>query len=530
MIHSQLLIFITLLFVVVILTMLSNKLRVSYPILLVIAGLLISLLPGVPEVRMEPDWVFFVFLPPLLYAAAWNTSWHDFWFYKRPIALLAFGLVIFTATAVAYVSAALIPGFTLAAGFLLGGIISPPDAVAATSVLQGARLPKRIITILEGESLVNDASSLIVFRFALASILTGEFVLQKAASDFFLVSIMGVLIGLAVAHVVYVVHRFLPTSSSIDTALTLITPYFMYIAAEHFHFSGVLAVVSGGLFLSFRAHEILTYESRIQAKYVWETLQFLLNGIVFILIGMQLPEVEAGLERSSLGEALGYGLVISLLIIAIRILWVFPAAYLPRWLSRRIRTREDRPTAAGVFLVGWSGMRGLVSIASALAIPLTLPGGEAFPNRHMILFITFVVIVVTLVFQGLSLPFVIRRLKLEAQDNHILQEQQVRLRMANAVVSYLETEFSQQTAENEVFARVKERYERMIEHTSRKMAEEDPELSAPAFLADYRKMLLELVRVRRAEILLMRNEKAFPEELLREKEHELDLEEARLHR
>lgn len=530
MIHYQLLIFITLLFVVVILTMLSNKLRVSYPILLVVAGLIVSLLPGVPEVRMEPDWVFFVFLPPLLYAAAWNTSWHDFWFYKRPIALLAFGLVIFTATAVAYVSTALIPGFTLAAGFLLGGIISPPDAVAATSVLQSAKLPKRVITILEGESLVNDASSLIVFRFALASILTGEFVLRKAAGDFFLVSIMGILIGLAVAHVVYLVHRFLPTSSSIDTALTLITPYFMYIAAEHFHCSGVLAVVSGGLFLSFRAHEILTYESRIQSKYVWETLQFLLNGIVFILIGMQLPEVEAGLERSSLGQALWYGIVISALIIAIRIIWVFPAAYLPRRFSSRIRAREERPAPQAVFLIGWSGMRGLVSIASALAIPLTLPGGEAFPNRHMILFITFVVIVVTLVLQGLSLPYVIRRLKIEVQDNHSLQEQQVRLRLANAVVAFLETEFRVQTTENEVFARVKERYERMIEHTARKLAEDDPELSAPAFLADYRKMLLSVVRVRREEILRMRSEKAFPEELLREKEHELDLEEARLHR
>ncbi|HNE28574.1 MAG TPA: cation:proton antiporter, partial [Saprospiraceae bacterium] len=271
-------------------------------------------------------------------------------------------------------------------------------------------------------------------------------------------------------------------------------------------------------------------ESRIQSKYVWETLQFLLNGIVFILIGMQLPEVEAGLERSSLGQALWYGIVISALIIAIRIIWVFPAAYLPRRFSSRIRAREERPAPRAVFLIGWSGMRGLVSIASALAIPLTLPGGEAFPNRHMILFITFVVIVVTLVLQGLSLPYVIRRLKIEVQDNHSLQEQQVRLRLANAVVAFLETEFREQTAENEVFARVKERYERMIEHTARKLAEDDPELSAPAFLADYRKMLLSVVRVRREEILRMRSEKAFPEELLREKEHELDLEEARLHR
>lgn len=530
MVHYQLLIFITLLFFVAILTMLSTKLRISYPILLVIAGVLISLLPGVPEVKMDPDWVFYVFLPPLLYAAAWNTSWNDFWNYKRPIALLAFGLVIFTATAVAYVSTALIPGFTLAMGFLLGGIISPPDAVAATSVLQGSNLPKRIITILEGESLINDASSLIVFRFAMASILTGQFVLQTAVADFFMVSVMGVLIGLAIAHLVYVVHRFLPTSSSIDTALTLITPYFMYIAAEQFHYSGVLAVVSGGLFLSFRANKILSYESRIQSRYVWETLQFLLNGIVFILIGMQLSAVESGLERSSLGEALGYGIVISLLIIFIRLVWVFPAAYLPRLLSRRIRKREPRPSWQGVFVVGWSGMRGLVSIASALAVPLVLPGGEIFPSRNLILFITFIVIVVTLVFQGLSLPLLTRWLKMEDNDDHALQEQQVRLRLANAVVEFLEANYNEQTAGNETFARVKERYERMVEHTSERLTTNESVGESPSFLSSYRTMLQEIVAVRREEIQRLRSEKTFSEELLREKEHELDLEEARLSR
>lgn len=530
MIHYQLLIFITLLFFVSVLTMLSTKLRVSYPILLVLAGLAISILPGVPLVKMDPDWVFYVFLPPLLYAAAWNTSWHDFWNLRRPIALLAFGLVICTATAVAYLSAALIPGFTLALGFLLGGIISPPDAVAATSILHGSNLPKRITTILEGESLVNDASSLIVFRFALAALVTGEFVLQKAVTEFFVASVMGVVVGLAIAHLAYVVHRFLPTSSSIDTALTLITPYFMYIAAEQFHYSGVLAVVSGGLFLSFRAHEILTYESRIQARYVWDTVQFLLNGIVFILIGMQLPEIESGLERPSLGEALGYGLVISLLVIAIRIAWVFPAAYLPRLLSKRIRMREARPSWQGVFVVGWSGMRGLVSIAAALAVPLTLPGGEAFPNRNLILFITFIVILMTLVFQGLSLPLVTKWLKIKGQNDGGLQEQEIRLRLANAVLAFLEANYTDETAENETFARVKNRYERMVEHVSQRLAEDESADSAPAFMVSYRKMLREIVAVRRAEILRLRGEKTFPDELLREKEHELDLEEARLSR
>lgn len=218
-IQDNLLIVISLLFVVSMLTMLSEKLRISYPIFLVIAGLLISFIPGIPHISLEPDWVFLLFLPPLLYFAAWNTSWKDFWELKRPIGLLAIGLVVMTATAVAYLSSAMIPDFTLAMGFVLGGIISPPDAVAATSVLQGLKIPKRVVTILEGESLVNDASSLIVFRVALATLLTGQFVFWKAGVDFFVVSIMGIIIGLAIAHVLYLVHRFFPTTSSIDTAL-----------------------------------------------------------------------------------------------------------------------------------------------------------------------------------------------------------------------------------------------------------------------------------------------------------------------
>lgn len=210
MVLENLLLIISLLFVVSMLTMLSEKIGISYPIFLVIAGLLIGVIPGMPHIQLEPDWVFLIFLPPLLYEAAWNTSWKDFWASRRAIGLLSIGLVVFTATAVAYITHALIPGFTLAMGFVLGGIISPPDAVAATSVLHGLKVPKRVVTILEGESLVNDASSLIVFRVALATIETGNFVLWKAGADFLMVAAMGVIIGLAIAHVLYVVHRFFP--------------------------------------------------------------------------------------------------------------------------------------------------------------------------------------------------------------------------------------------------------------------------------------------------------------------------------
>ncbi|WP_310590515.1 cation:proton antiporter [Dyadobacter sp. CY261] len=254
--HENLLFILGLLFVAMLLVMLAQKLRIAYPIFLMMAGLGIGFIPGIPLLKLEPELIFLVFLPPLLYEAAWYTSWKEFKKWSSGIAMLAFGLVFITSFVVAYAAHSLIPGFTLALGFLLGGIISPPDAVAATTVLKGLKVPRRTITILEGESLVNDASSLIVFRFALAAILTGAFSMQQATGQFFLVAGMGIVVGLAGAHVMYVIHRFLPTSPAIDATLTVMTPYILFLSAEHFHFSGVMAVVSGGLFMSFRAHEM----------------------------------------------------------------------------------------------------------------------------------------------------------------------------------------------------------------------------------------------------------------------------------
>ncbi|MBO9561380.1 MAG: Na+/H+ antiporter [Niastella sp.] len=528
MLQDNLLLIISLLLVVSMLTMLSEKLRISYPILLVIAGLGIGFIPGVPAITLEPDLVFIIFLPPLLYAAAWNTSWNDFWRFRRPIGLLAFGLVIFTATAVAFVSNALIPGFTLSMGFLLGGIISPPDAIAATSVLQQLKVPKRITAILEGESLINDASSLIVFRFALVAITTGQFVLWKAGVDFLLVALMGTVIGLAIAHIVYVIHRFLPTTPSIDTAITLISPYLMYIAAEHFHFSGVLAVVSGGLFLSFRSHEVFSYNTRIQAVSVWETLVFLLNGVVFIMIGLELPYIIKELGETSIWDAIKYAVVISIVTIVIRVVWVFPGAYIPRAFSKKIREKEPRPDWKSVFIVAWSGMRGVVSLASALAVPITMSNGQAFPNRNLILFITFVVILFTLVLQGLSLPLLIRLLKIEEPESEAHHEHAIRLRLATAVLELLNKSYAEESGTIEAFVRLKERYARMADIASSRLKEDEKTQLSGSFVPKYRQMLLEAVQVRRAELSKMARTKEFPDEMLRKREAELDLEEARL--
>jgi CPA1 family monovalent cation:H+ antiporter len=530
MLKDGLLLVIALLFVVSMLAMLSSRLRISYPILLVLAGLGISVIPGIPEIRLDPDVVFIIFLPPLLYSSAWNTSWHEFWGMRRPIGMLAFGLVLLTAVAVAYVSNWLIPDFPMALGFLLGGIVSPPDAIAASSVLENLKVPKRVTTILEGESLVNDASSLIVYRVALVALTTGQFVFWRAGADFLFVIFAGIAIGLAIAHIVYAIHRWLPTTPTIDTAITFISPYLMYITAEHFHSSGVLAVVTGGLFLSYRSQDIFDYGSRLTATSVWNVFVFLLNGIVFILIGLQLPAVIRGLGEYSLRAAVGYGVIISGVAIVVRLLWVYPGAYLPRLINRRIRLRERRPPSKQVFIIGWSGMRGVVSLAAALAIPIALPGGEGLPHRNLILCITFIVILITLVFQGLTLPWIVRLLKIEADDGEREKRLNLKLRLDRVALDHINSGYADEVASIEPFSLLKARYARKIDLTAGILEKEGKPDRIPSFMIRFRQLQLDLIRLQRAELALMRHRDEFPEELMRSEEFELDLEEARIRR
>lgn len=529
--ENNLLLIISLLFAVSLLAMLSNKLRIAYPIFLVVAGLIIGAIPDIPDIRLDPELVFIIFLPPLLYAAAWNTSWKAFWMYRRPIALLSIGLVIFTSCAIAFISNALIPDFTLALGFVLGGIISPPDAVAATSIISKLKVPKRIVAVLEGESLVNDASSLIVFRFALAAVSTGQFILWKAGFNFIAVAGGGIFTGIAIAAIIYLIHRFLPTDPAIDTGITLMSPYLMYLAAEHFNCSGVLAVVSGGLFLSYYSHHFFNYDSRLQVQGVWNTLVFLLNGVVFILIGMQLPFIMRGLENYSVPEAIGYAIIISIASVGIRILWVFPGTYLPRMLSRKVRTTESRPGWKAVFIVAWSGMRGVVSLASALTIPVTLQSGELFPHRNLILFITFSVILFTLVLQGLSLPWLIRILKIKADDGDG-DEQKLRInrQLAQAAISHLDNNYARETGKNEVYKRIRERYERIARETDQLINEPSQNPGSKRTVIKIRVITLELIKMQRAQLEEMHENNEYNDELLKSKEYDLDLEEARIRR
>jgi Na+/H+ antiporter len=283
--------YVFLILIILALVMFANKIKVAYPIVVLLGGLLLSFTSAFSNVTIGPELVFSIFLPPLLYEAAWLISWKEFYKWRRVITSFAFPVVILTSCIVAFVARALIPGFTLALGFLLGGIISPPDAVSATTIMRDVKVPKSLRSIIEGESLLNDASSLIVFRFALAALITGQFHLGEAASNFLLVIIMGTLIGLFIAAIFYAIHRLLPTTSGIETILSLVAPYCMYYAAEHFHFSGVLAVVSGGLLLSSKRQNMLNYRSRIEGLNVWTSLVFVLNGLVFLLIGLQLPSI-----------------------------------------------------------------------------------------------------------------------------------------------------------------------------------------------------------------------------------------------
>ncbi len=530
MIHQQLLLIITLFFLMALLYLFSQRLRISYPIFLVIGGLGISFIPGMPTINISPDLIFLIFLPPLLFEAAWYSSWQELWKWKRPILILGFGLVLATSAATALFSVWLIPGFTLALGFLLGGIISPPDAVAATSVLKGMDVPKRGLTILEGESLVNDAASLTVFRFAIASILTGTFVLSDAAVSFSVLSVMGVLVGLAVANILYLILKYWAKDSNITTPLTLIAPYLMYLAAEALHWSGVLAVVSGGLFLSFRASDFLNYSTRIQTKEVWATVGFLLNGFVFIMIGLELPVIIAGIHGYSLQEAIRYALLISLMVIVIRIVLVYLSIFMPRWFSKKIRKREKNPGLKLPFVIGWAGMRGVVSLASALAIPLTLADGSVFPHRNLILFITFVVILITLVVQGLSLPFVIRLLNIREVEEHIPKEEQVeqiRAELSKRAIEYLDTHYTLAMNEYETVSRIKEQFS----HSLYAVAEQKQDKKTLYTVRNlHKKIMLELIALRRQELYKIRLTKKYDDEVIRALEHNLDLEEARVHK
>lgn len=522
--------YVYLILIILALVMLANRLRLAYPIVLVLGGLALSFTDEFSKITIDPELVFFIFLPPLLYEAAWQVSWKEFWKWRRVIFSFAFPIVIVTSCVVALVAHAAIPGFTLALGFLLGGIVSPPDAISATTIMRNVRVPKVTVSIAEGESLLNDASSLIVFRFALAAVLTGQFVFKEAAANFFLVVVMGTLIGLLIGLFFYAIHRWLPTTSSIDIVLSFVTPYCMYYFAERFHFSGVLAVVSGGLLLSSKRQTMLTHLSRIQGANVWSTIGFVMNGFIFLLIGLQLPSIVAQLGTISLGNAIGYGLLISLVLMVTRLICTLGASVFTRFMSHFITVANPNPGWRGPVVLGWAGMRGVVSLAAALSIPVMTSAGQAFPQRELILFITFVVILVTLVFQGLTLPWVIRKVKLKEQDTHISEEKQetiIQKKLAKTALDFLANTYSDKVEANAYLKNLRHRFETDFQYFSA-VAENEQQGQMPNPVAEYQRITLELLDSQRKLLHKMNRHSEFDEELIRKYLSLIDIEEFKI--
>lgn len=421
--------FLGLLLVIMGAIMIANKLKIAYPILLVILGLILSLIPDVPNITIDPQLIFIIFLPPLLYEAAWSNSWKELWKWRRIITSFAFLLVFITSAVVAVVANSIIPGFPLALGFLLGGIVSPPDAVSAAAILKFVKVPKRVATILEGESLLNDASSLIVFRFAVLTVTTGQFVWYQAAGSFVWMVVGGLGIGLAIAWVISKLHKILPTDSNMDIIITLISPYLMYIAAEEVHSSGVLATVAGGLFLSNVRYNIFNASTRTRGITVWESYVFVLNGLVFTLIGLDLPQILEGIieEGVDISDATIYALIITATLMAVRIIAAYGSVVITQIMKRFITVADEKkPGKVAPLVIGWAGMLGVVSLAAALSIPL-VGNGEPFPHRNLILYITFVVILLTLIIQGLTLPILIKKIPLPKFDDHLPKEEALKV-------------------------------------------------------------------------------------------------------
>jgi monovalent cation/hydrogen antiporter len=516
------LVFLFLLLFVAVFGALARKLQVPYPIMLVIGGGLLGFLPAAPKATLNPDAVFFVVLPPLLYYAAWQTSWRDFRQNLANISLLAFGLVAFTVAGVAATAAHLFPGFNWKIGLILGAVIAPTDALAATTIARKVGLPKRISDILEGESLVNDASGLLALEFGIAIALRGQTpTFAGGFLRFLYLSLAGVAVGLVTAWIVDWIERHID-DAPIEIAISILVPYFAYFTADRLHASGVLAVVACGLYLSRRSSAFFSPGVRLQAWAVWDALNFILNGLVFVLLGLQLPRVLAEIHDYSWQMLFLYGALFSALVIALRIIWSFPGAYLAYAIRRHfLHHRVTVPPPRGILVVGWTGMRGVIALAAAIALPQTLPDGSLFLQRNLIIFLAFCVIFVTLVLQGLTLPVLVRKLGLSNTPGQNVEEETARKVVLQSALDFLH---SQKQQEAEFVAM----YDDLIEHYEHRLkvvegTDSHPGTAAADHHKEISRIFRELSRVERTTAIRLRDTGQINDEVLRQIEHELDL-------
>jgi Na+/H+ antiporter len=503
----------------------ARKLWIPYPILLTIGGVVLALIPGLPAIHLEPELVFNLFLPPLIYPAAVFTSWRDFRSNLRPILFLATVLVLLTMTATAYVFHSLV-GLPLAVGFVFGALISPPDAVAALAVTQNLRVPRRIIVILEGESLINDATSFISFRFAVAAVMTGSFSLERAGLQFLFAAVGGVCVGLAVGWLATQVQKRLD-DPPVQTMFSLLTPYIAYFSGERLHVSGILAVVIAGMYYGWQAPRVLSGRMRLQAVPVWEMVLFILNGILFMLIGLQLPQVIHTLPSGSASLVAKLALSVLSAIVLVRFVWMFGATYLPPLFSQKSR-RKNRIPWQQTALIAWTGLRGADSLAGALAIPFLLSNGELFPGRDLILLLTFCVIFGTLVLQGLTLAPLVRWLGVV--DDHVTEREErlARLKANEAALAHLETMESLNRARPKTIERLRSDY---LDRIQQLRSEAPPEKSVRRlFSRDFEELAREALQTERDTIITLRNEEVINDQALRRIQRDIDLAEARLQR
>jgi monovalent cation/hydrogen antiporter len=524
--HSEPIILLLLVCIVALAT-LAKRFETPYPIVLVIAGLVLSLIPRVPHIELNPNVVFLLFLPPLLFAAAYQTSWRDFRYNLSSISLLALGLVSFTVYGVAIATHWILPEFTWSEGLVLGAVVCTTDAIAATAIGRRLGLPSRLTDVIEGESLVNDASGLLALQITVAIVITGHTppLHERMTLLAYLIG-TSVLIGLALAKVVALIVTKID-DAPVEITISLLTPYFAYLAAESVHSSGVLATVACGMYLGHQSSLFFSTRARLQSSAVWETLSFVLNGVVFILIGLQLPYILRQISDLSLGRLLVTGFLVSLVVVALRLIWIYPGALAAHWIRVRLQRENDPvPSSRQLFIAGWSGMRGVVALAAAISLPRTLADGSPFPQRNVIIFLTFCVIFVTLVGQGLSLPFFIRKFGLTSTAVDNPEERRARYAMIDAALAYLQTGRDDDSPE---YAPVYDELIRVQKHHLNLLPgpRHVDTGYTPAGYERYRDLTGNIRALQRAALLNLRNQNRINDDVLRRLEQELDLFEIR---
>lgn len=502
----------------VVLGWLGRRLNLPYPIALTLGGLAISQIPGLPRPEIDPQQILVLVLPPILYHAALFTSWRDFRANFRAISMLAVGLVLFTTVVLAVIAKLLLPGLPWPCAFIIGALLSPPDAVAATAVLSRLRMPRRLVTILEGESLLNDAAGLVVYKFAVAAALTGTFSLPAATMEFSLLAVGGVIFGFICGRVAVWVQVRL-RDPLIEVAFSLTLPYLAYILAEHMHISGVLAVVVLGGIRAWYSPELFQPATRILAQGVWNVVVFLINSLVFILIGLQLAEVND--EKGIPAYLLGTGLALAAGCTLARFLWVYPAAWLPR-LIPAVARRDPMPPASQLAVIAWCGMRGIVSLAAALAVPITLSDGTPFPGRSEIIVVSFVVIVATLLIQGMTLSPMIRRLGIgEDTDSHE-EEHLARQKTAYAAITEVERLSAEGRFDPAVVVAVRAEFDSLL------LQEQYVNTNLDCTEDPVRALKLAAIAAARRRLIKLRRDSQIGDETLLAVQRDLDYEEARL--